>query len=55
MIVDQNDIAFSNPTKPIGSFFTVEEAKKIIKEKGWDMVEDSHRGYRRVCSISQAS
>ena len=48
VIVDQNDIAFINPTKPIGSFFTVEEAKKIIKEKGWDMVEDSHRGYRRV-------
>ncbi len=41
VIVDQNDIAFTNPTKPIGSFFTVEEAKKIIKEKG--------------CSISQAS
>ncbi|MCP5005749.1 MAG: carbamate kinase, partial [Planctomycetes bacterium] len=48
VIVDQNDIAFINPTKPIGSFFTVEEAKEIIKEKGWNMVEDSHRGYRRV-------
>ena len=48
VIVDQNDNAFINPTKPIGSFYTDKEAKKIIKEKGWDMVEDSHRGYRRV-------
>ncbi len=48
VIVDKNDNAFRNPTKPIGSFFSAEEAGKIIKEKGWKMVEDSHRGYRRV-------
>ena len=48
VIVDKNDNAFRNPTKPIGSFFTAEEAGKIINEKGWKMVEDSHRGYRRV-------
>ncbi|ODS31502.1 MAG: carbamate kinase-like carbamoyl phosphatesynthetase [Candidatus Scalindua rubra] len=48
VIVDKNDPAFKNPTKPIGPFFTEEETKKIINEKGWKMVEDSHRGYRRV-------
>lgn len=48
VIVDKDDNAFRNPTKPIGPFFTAEEAGEIINEKGWKMVEDSHRGYRRV-------
>ncbi len=48
VIVDKDDNAFRNPTKPIGPFFTAEEAEGIIDEKGWEMVEDSHRGYRRV-------
>ncbi len=48
VIVDKNDNAFRSPTKPIGPFFTAEEAGKIINDKGWKMVEDSHRGYRRV-------
>lgn len=48
VLVDQNDKAFSNPTKPIGSFYTEEEAKKIEKEKGYVFKEDSGRGYRRV-------
>ena len=48
VIVDKDDNAFRNPTKPIGPFFAAEEAGKIINEKGWKMVEDSHRGYRRV-------
>jgi carbamate kinase len=48
VIVDKDDNAFRNPTKPIGSFFTAEEAGEIINEKGWEMIEDSHRGYRRV-------
>jgi carbamate kinase len=48
VIVDKDDNAFRNPTKPIGPFYTAEEAGKIINEKGWEMVEDSHRGYRRV-------
>lgn len=47
-LVDKNDKAFSNPTKPIGKFYTKEEAKKISKEKGYTFVEDSGRGYRRV-------
>ncbi len=48
VVVDKNDKAFSRPTKPIGNFYTKEEAEKIIKEKGYIMVEDSGRGYRRV-------
>ncbi len=48
VIVDKDDNAFRNPTKPIGPFFASEEAGEIINEKGWEMIEDSHRGYRRV-------
>ncbi len=48
VIVDKHDKAFSNPTKPIGPFFTREEAGRFRREKGWHIVEDSHRGYRRV-------
>lgn len=46
--VDKNDKAFKNPTKPIGSFYTEEEAKAISEEKGYVMKEDAGRGYRRV-------
>ena len=46
--VDKNDKAFENPTKPIGSFYTEEEAKVISEEKGYVMKEDAGRGYRRV-------
>lgn len=46
--VDKNDKAFENPTKPIGSFYTKEEAQKLEKEKGYCMKEDAGRGYRRV-------
>lgn len=45
--VDKNDKAFENPTKPIGSFMTKEEADALIA-KGVNVVEDSGRGYRRV-------
>lgn len=48
VVVDENDSAFKNPTKPIGSFYSKEEAEKIEKEKGYTFVEDSGRGYRRV-------
>lgn len=47
-LVDKNDKAFSNPTKPIGKFYTKEEASQISKEKGYQLVEDAGRGYRRV-------
>ena len=46
--VDPNDPAFKNPTKPIGQFMTKEQAEEAKKELGWDIVEDSGRGYRRV-------
>ena len=48
VLVDPNDSAFQNPTKPIGMFYSKEEAMKIEKEKGYQFVEDSGRGYRRV-------
>lgn len=48
VIVDRQDPAFKNPTKPIGQFYTAEEAVKLAKSKGWEMREDSGRGYRRV-------
>ncbi len=46
--VDPKDPAFSDPTKPIGSFYNKTEAEKITKEKGYVFVEDAGRGYRRV-------
>lgn len=46
--VDKNDPAFKKPTKPIGNFMTKEEAEAKAKEFGWEIVEDSGRGYRRV-------
>ena len=48
VLVDAKDKAFHNPTKPIGAFYTKEEADKIAREKGYEFVEDSGRGYRRV-------
>ncbi|MEA3423570.1 MAG: carbamate kinase [Bacillota bacterium] len=48
VIVDKNDEAFVKPTKPIGAFYTEEEAQVLATEKGFDMVEDAGRGYRRV-------
>jgi len=46
--VDAKDEAFLNPTKPIGMFYSKEEALKQEKEKGYTFVEDAGRGYRRV-------
>ena len=48
VVVDIEDPAFQNPTKPIGSFYSEEKAKEIAKETGFVMKEDSGRGYRRV-------
>lgn len=47
-IVDQNDPAFSNPTKPIGPFYSEEEARKVSEERGYVVREDAGRGWRRV-------
>ena len=46
--VDPDDPAFANPTKPIGSFMTREEADRMVAERGYDVIEDAGRGYRRV-------
>ncbi len=46
--VSKEDEAFSNPTKPIGMFYSQEEAKKIENEKGYHFMEDAGRGFRRV-------
>ncbi|OJV63288.1 MAG: carbamate kinase [Clostridiales bacterium 38-18] len=48
VIVDKDDPAFSKPTKPIGAFYSKEEAELLIAQKGYTMVEDAGRGYRRV-------
>ena len=48
VLVDAKDMAFKNPTKPIGSFYTKEEAEQISKEKGYIFKEDAGRGFRRV-------
>jgi len=46
--VDPHDPAFSNPAKPIGPFFEKDEAAERSKVDGWDVAEDSGRGWRRV-------
>ena len=48
VLVDENDPAFEHPTKPIGAFYSKEEADKIAAEKGYTMIEDAGRGYRQV-------
>lgn len=48
VLVDKNDPAFRNPTKPIGSFMDKEEAERRQREQGWSVVEDAGRGWRRV-------
>ena len=46
--VDPADPAFAHPTKPIGAFLTREEADRLVAERGYDVVEDAGRGWRRV-------
>ena len=47
-LVDRDDPAFSRPTKPIGEFYTREQAEERIRVERWTMVEDAGRGWRRV-------
>ena len=46
--VDPNDPAFENPSKPVGDFYTKEQADEIAKERGYTFKEDAGRGYRQV-------
>ena len=48
MVVDKDDSAFKNPTKPVGMFYSKEQAEVIAREKGFTFIEDAGRGYRRV-------
>lgn len=48
VVVDPKDPAFSNPTKPIGGYYSEEESKKLMAETGDVYVEDAGRGWRRV-------
>jgi len=47
-LVDAEDPAFKNPTKPVGPFYTAKEAQQLRETKGWHIISDSGRGYRRV-------
>lgn len=48
IVVDKNDPAFDNPTKPIGQFYDAKTAKRLARLKGWTVKEDAGRGWRRV-------
>jgi carbamate kinase len=52
-VVDLADAAFAQPTKPIGPFYTEAQAASRRKRNGWQMIEDSGRGYRRVVPSPQ--
>lgn len=48
VVVDKNDPAFTVPSKPVGPFFSMEEARSMSAAQGWVMSEDAGRGWRRV-------
>jgi len=48
VIVDADDPAFHNPTKPIGPFYDEAKARRYEREQGWAVIEDAGRGWRRV-------
>ena len=52
--VDEDDPAFAEPTKPIGPFYSREQAERLEAERGWRLVEDAGRGWRRVVPSPRA-
>jgi carbamate kinase len=46
--VAADDLAFDRPTKPIGPFYSAEQAEQLERERGWELVSDANRGHRRV-------
>jgi carbamate kinase len=48
VVVDEDDPAFGRPTKPIGPFYSAEEAERLERERGWTLVEEHGRGWRRA-------
>ena len=53
VVVDRADPAFQNPTKPIGAFYTAQEAEQVRVEKGWFLREEATKGWRRVVPSPQ--
>ena len=53
VLVEEDDPAFSEPTKPIGPFYSREQAERFESERGWRLVEDAGRGWRRVVPSPQ--
>ncbi len=53
VLVDKNDVAFKKPSKPIGPFYTPLEAVRLRREKGWTVLDDGVRGFRRVVPSPQ--
>jgi carbamate kinase len=51
--VAADDPAFDRPTKPIGPFYSAEQGEQLERERGWAMVSDANRGYRRVVASPQ--
>jgi len=47
-VVDANDPAFRHPTKPVGPFYNASEAARLKEDRGWYLINDSERGYRRA-------
>jgi carbamate kinase len=52
-VVDAHDPAFSDPTKPVGPFYSGDRAQALAAERGWKLVEDAGRGFRRVVPSPQ--
>ena len=48
VVVDKNDPKMKDPSKPVGPFYSEEDAKRLSEERGWSIKEDSGRGWRRV-------
>lgn len=48
VVVDRFDAAFDQPSKPIGPFFSEDDATRLARQRGWQIVDDSGRGFRRV-------
>jgi carbamate kinase len=48
VVVDEDDPAFSRPTKPVGPFYAASRAEALERERGWTLVDDAGRGWRRV-------
>src|SRR5579885_1720218 len=53
VLVDRDDPAMAHPSKPIGSFYSTEEARIKMEREGWRMIEDAGRGWRRVVPSPQ--